>query len=108
MQIQKQIKDLLSKSVLVKEESKQKILTKLSELSDLQLEALFVLLHKAEKKQKTMLKRVLESHPDFLDFIENYTATQIDEARKEAETYSIKQDEKKEDELLHQLDKMQK
>ena len=101
-----QIKQLLAKSVLVQEASKQKILNKLETLSIEQIDALLALLTDAEEKQQALLKSVLEVHPDFLDVLENYTAKEIEKARIEAELKSDKEDANQEDKLLSQLEQI--
>lgn len=106
MENKQQILALLQKSVLVSEESKQKIGEKIHELSEAQIAALLVLLQDAEEKQQMLLKRVLEVHPDFLDVLENYTAKEIEKARIEAEVESQKEEQKTEEDLISQLNNL--
>ncbi len=98
--------DILDVSVLVSQESKQKILGKLDSLSEDQLDALLVLLSDAEETQERLIKKVLEVHPDFLDFLEKYTDKEINEARIEAENKSNKIDKGEIINLEEELDKL--
>ena len=102
--MKEKIKQLLAKSIFIKAESASKILVKLDVLSEAQLKALLLLLEDADEMQMKLIAKVLEVHPDFLDYLESYSAKEMDKIRKEAETKENECEEVKmkvlEDEML--------
>ncbi|MBT4936705.1 hypothetical protein HON22_02195 [Candidatus Peregrinibacteria bacterium] len=93
--MKEKIKQLLAKSVFIKSESARKILAKLDVLSDEQLQALILLLEEADELQIKLISKVLEVHPDFLDYLENYSSREINKIREEAESKAKGEDRKK-------------
>ena len=101
-----EIRRLVKVSVLISVVSKEKILQKIDSLDEGQLDALLLLLTDAETNQERLIKKVLEVHPDFLDYLEKFQAREIDKMRKEAESKSQYEDRQKMSNLDEMLEKI--
>jgi hypothetical protein len=102
--MKEKLKNLLAKSVFISHEYSKKIQAKLDILSEAQLKALIVVLEDADTLQVKLISKVLETHPDFLDFLEQYSAKKINNIRKEAEEKDNKEDEQRMKTLIEEVE----
>jgi len=101
MQNQKEILlELLKQNFFVKSELRVKILEKIENLNDFQIENLIQLLTEANQQQTDLIKKIAERNPDFIKNLNTFTVEQIHEAFQKEEI----RENLKEGKLMAELD----
>lgn len=91
---------LISISIFLDQKTREEIQKKIPTLNDLQIFALFSLFSEADKKQKQLIKQVIQKQPDFLSQVKHvYSKGKMESSKK-----NEKDSRKSEEEILKKLE----
>lgn len=96
----------IKNSLFLKEETKEKLITIIDQLTLEDKQGLMSLLEQGEQKEREMLIFLIEKDPDFPSKLKHFMQLQIRAAFKEQEAKERGQDHSDEENLLHQLDEV--